>query len=179
MTTAGKSPVYKLPDEALNVFLREYALTRRPSLSRKAMYKAYPQSEGTPVVSEKELRKVLETDHGQALLEIAREDLKVQIKEYPLAQDFGRIELLCRVTAQLMEMFNGKATISEKVKLSGEIRSYVRELRAETEPFDFEAFKELDAMAALRAQYQHLKSNDKELAKYVEGKIVGVNKSPN
>ena len=162
--------------EPLRFFIREHSLTSNLNGSLEAMYKRFPKSEGTPAIKPTEMLKFTASKRYQAMAVLAGEDLQEAVKAYPLAQDFGRIEVLCRVLAELMKLFDKEDNTRAKVAVAGEIRGYVGELRREAEPFDFEAFKDLNAMEALRQQVQRLKKTEPELARYVEK---GVEPSPN
>ena len=162
--------------EPLRFFIREHSITGNVHGARSAMYEKYPTSQGTPEASPMDFVRFVSSKRYQVLAVVEGEKLQEAVKAYPLAQDFGRIEVLCRVLSELMQMFQVEDKTRARVAVAGEIRQYVGELRREAEPFDFEAFKDLNAMEALRQQVQRLKKTEPDLAKYVEK---GVEPSPN
>ena len=139
--------VVELPKEVLDFFLLRYVLTQNISSAMRATYAEFDseeKGEGLPVglTRQKFYNYVRSTSGKEGMAEV-QVRLQDEVKKRPLAQDFGRIEVLCQTLGRLLMEFERKEiTIRERVQLAGEIRQFVNSLRAETEPFDFEAIRD-------------------------------------
>lgn len=159
----------RLGEEPFLFVVRHYAKTGSPSASIKAMYSEYPLEEGTPKVPDKEIENLFKSKSIGNYCFLLSKDSERAVRKSVLAQDFGRIRVLVDVLSRLLTMFQGaKLQVKDRLSIAGEIRQYVRELRAETEPFDFEALKGMSAYDQLRRQYARIQSEDPSLAKQLD-----------
>ena len=99
---------------------------------------------------------------GSSDLKIARDGVTASAKESFLATSGGRLDMMAEVAADLMAHFSHMDNMSLKIKLAGEIRSMMREIRLEVDPLGLDNTQGTSHFEKMLTSFNVLAEKDKE-----------------